>query len=345
MASGALTANAWVVGLTTPRGETMGGSVARKHHWIPQVYLKGFTKDRNKASQLYVVDCVARRSFNTLPANIGAQRDFNRVEVEDHDPNEVESGYSALETQLSGALDRLESSKSFSDTDDRILIFNLIALLAVRNPRMRESMRRSHEHQDKIISSMLVSSKELWEGTIRRAVADGYVKPDHGVSYEAFCDFIERDEYDVVVPTTAHVGQELKLLDGIIPYLAQRQWMLWVAPPESGGFLTCDHPVVLKWDGSVERKPPSPPGFAMQKSEVVFTLSRTLALSGVFGGPEGAFWANEGIMESINGMIIDNADRQVYATDDTFEYLLSSEQGTRTGNQLLHDWLKDLRMD
>jgi hypothetical protein len=323
----------------------MGGGAARRHHWIPQVYLKGFTKDRNKTSQLFVVDCVAKRSFNTPPANIGAQRDFNRVEVEDHDPNEVESAYSSLETQLNDALDRIESSKEFTDTDDRILIFNLIALLAVRNPRMRESMRQAHEHQDKIISSMLTSSKELWESTIRRAVADGYVKPDHGVSYEAFCDFIERGEYEIVVPTTEHVGQELKLLDGIIPYLAKRQWVLCVAPPESGGFLTCDHPVVLKWDWTGEREPPSPPGFAMQKSEVVFPLSRTIALSGVFDGQEGVCRVDAGMVESINGMIIDNADRQVYATNDAFKYLLSSEQGTRTGNQLLHDWLKDLRME
>jgi len=124
----------------------MGGAEARKHHWIPQVYLKGFTKDRNKGSQLYVVDCVAQKSFRVPPAKIEAQRDFNRRELEGHAPNAVESAYSVFETQLNDALDRIESSKKFDNANDRILIFNLIALLAVRNPRMRESMRRAHEH-------------------------------------------------------------------------------------------------------------------------------------------------------------------------------------------------------
>lgn len=39
------------------------------------------------------------------------------------------------------------------------------------------------------------------------------------------------------------------------------------------------------------------------------------------------------------------SERQVYATNDAFEYLLTSEQGTRVGNQLLHDWLKVLQAE
>jgi hypothetical protein len=36
--------------------------MARNHHWVPQSYLKGFSKGRSKNSQLHVVDAVARAS-------------------------------------------------------------------------------------------------------------------------------------------------------------------------------------------------------------------------------------------------------------------------------------------
>ena len=83
----------------------------------------------------------------------------------------------------------------------------------------------------------------------------------------------------------------------------------------------------------------------MQKSEVVFPLSRTLALAGVFDGQEGVCRVEAGMVEAINGMIIGNADWQIYATDDAFKYLLSIDQGSRTGDQLLLDWLSDLQTD
>lgn len=60
----------------------MTATMSRNHHWVPQCYLKGFTKGRSKKSLLYVTDFQAGRQFPTVPRNVAAGREFNRGEIE-----------------------------------------------------------------------------------------------------------------------------------------------------------------------------------------------------------------------------------------------------------------------
>ncbi len=50
--------------------------VARKHHYVPQCYLKGFVENREKP-RLFTVDVRTRRSFLANPENVAAERDFH----------------------------------------------------------------------------------------------------------------------------------------------------------------------------------------------------------------------------------------------------------------------------
>jgi Protein of unknown function (DUF4238) len=52
-------------------------AVAKKHHYVPQMYLSGFA---NAAGQLYAVNAEERKCFKPTPANIAAERDFNTIE-------------------------------------------------------------------------------------------------------------------------------------------------------------------------------------------------------------------------------------------------------------------------
>ena len=316
------------------------GNNARKHHWVPQCYLKGFTSDRNKSTQLYVVDGETRKSFRTPAANVAAQRDFNRVELDGHHPNSIEFALSGFETCVSEALDRIEAIGNISVKDDRLLVLNLIALLAVRNPRMRENMRGTRERLSEVIMDTLLSSKERWSAAIEKAKTAGYVKTtraDDG--YDEMRAFVEKGDYTIEIPTTDHVLSEFDQLDEILPYLVARKWTVFVADTKSGGFITCDHPVILKWDGTQEREPRSPPGFALRGTEVVFPLSRRLALSGMFDGDEDVCVVAADMVALINGMVIENAGRQIYAHDHTFQYFVNRQDGVRQGSSLVDDLL------
>lgn len=256
------------------------GNEARKHHWVPQCYLKGFAKSRSKKAKLHVIDAIAQKAFQATPRSVAWARDFNRIDVDKLPPNMIESGLSNFEGRVDRALERICIQRGFSNTDDRILVFNLIALLAMRNPRMRESWRQSQENVAKVIMDLTVSTKERYESSLASAKKAGVLSSGDDVTYEQAREFVARGEFKVDVPTTRHVDMEMKSVDTVLPLLLGRKWVLLIAPSNSGGFVTTDHPVVLQWTDTKDRGAFYPPGFGLRGTEVVFPLSHDL-------GPDG----------------------------------------------------------
>ena len=72
---------------------------ARRHHFVPQCYLKGFVRHRNKP-KLFVVDGRERRSFHTAPANVAAERDFHTIEIEGFPPDALENSFASFEADV-----------------------------------------------------------------------------------------------------------------------------------------------------------------------------------------------------------------------------------------------------
>lgn len=309
---------------------------ARNHHWVPQCYLRGFAKRPSKNAQLYVVDAVKDKAFVTTPRNVASERDFNRIDVDGMSPDHVESGYARFEGIASAALRRLCESRHFGNAEDHNLILNLIALLAIRNPRMRESSRRMHETIIKRAVELATATKDRFERSIAGAVRGGHVEPDHGLSYESMRDFVEQDRYTIDVPTTRHVEDELKRVDVVLPLLGRRCWMLLRAAPGTGGFVTSDHPVVLDWIDRRGRGTFQSTGHGLKSTEVIFPVSHDLVMYGQFEGRFGVLDVGLDVVTRINTDIIAHAQRQIYAKDDRFRYAITSGR-VRFGADLLRD--------
>lgn len=312
---------------------------AHNHHWVPQCYLKGFARSRSKKSKLWVVDALEHKMFQSNPRNVASARDFNKVELDGVDPNAIESGMSPFEGQVDQALKKICENREFSDDEDRALVFNLMALLAVRNPRGRETRRQFHEDVAKITMDLTLASRERYESSIARAVNDGFIDADQDVSYEQAREFFEGGEFKIEVPTTRHVLDEMKMLESVLPCLFKRNWLLLSAPADSGGFITTDHPVVLQWSDARDRGSFYSPGFGLPNTIVIFPLSHDLALSGSFEGREAAIDVSIEFVATINAIIIAHGHRQIYARDDRFQYM--NTQGVlRRGSDLLTDLAK-----
>ncbi|MBY0242340.1 MAG: DUF4238 domain-containing protein [Burkholderiaceae bacterium] len=311
-------------------------TISRNHHWIPQFYLKGFAKSPGKNAQVYVVDAVAGRSFMTAPKNVAVERDFNRVDVDGIAPDHIESGYAQFEGVAAAALRRLCERREFGSVEDHNLILNLIALLAMRNPRAREHWRRTRETLLKRTVDVAMATPTRFEKSMANAVRDGFVPPDHGLSFAEIRDFIEQDRYTIEVSTTQHVEDELRRIDVILPLLGQRHWILLRAAPGSGGFVTTDHPVILDWTEDRARGGFYPPGYGLRNTEVIFPVSQGLVMHGTFDGRHGGLDIDADLVARINTDIIRNAQRQVYARDERFRYMLASRQ-VRMGGDLLRD--------
>lgn len=315
------------------------GNEPRKHHWVPQCYLKGFAKSRSKKAKLHVIDAMARKTFEATPRSVAWARDFNRIETDGFPPNMIEHGLAGFEGQVDQALERICIKREFSNPDDRILVFNLMALLAVRNPRRRESTRKFHEDVAKKIMELTVATKERYESSLAGAKEAGVLNSGGDVTYEQARNFVERREFKVDVPTTRHVALEMQSIDTVLPLLVERKWILLIAPTNSGGFVTTDHPVVLQWADAKDKGAFYSPGFGVRGTEVIFPISHNLALSGTFEGQEGVIEATTEIVAATNGIVIAHGHRQVYARDDKFRYMITLGH-LRRGSDVLHDLAK-----
>jgi len=312
------------------------GGQARNHHWIPQCYLKGFSKNRSKNAKLFVVDTIGRKTFETIPRNVASARDFNRFDAPGVAPDHFESEYSRFEGLADKALERLCTTHHFGNDEDHNLILNLIALLVARNPLMRENSRQFQERALKLMMSITLATKDRYEASLTQAVRAGAVERDSDVTYESMREFVNGERYTIEIPTTRHVELELQLSSTVLPLLGQRDWLLIRAPTLTGGFVTCDHPVVLQWSEQKDRGASCSPGFALQGTDVIFTLSHELALLGTFGGENGEIDAVPDLVALINGIVISHAHRQIYAKDNRFRYATASGV-VRRGADIVQD--------
>lgn len=310
---------------------------ARNHHFIPQCYLKGFARNSSKNSKLLAIDLESKTAFGTNPKNIAVQRDFNRVDLDGLPMDALEQDYAKLEGRVAVALRAIEETKRFDDIAHLSSIVNLIAILAVRTPKGRESRRRIAERVVKDSFRKATASREAYDAHEELTREQRQAANISNFPYEVIKAYVDDDQYSIELPTMHHIEQELPMYREIFPYLRDRQWRLWIASTDSGGFVTSDHPVGVVWqenphDGSM-------PGFASPNSSVSFPLSKAMAISGHFDVQGGTYIASREQVAIINTITICFADRQVYSEDERFEYMWDGQIKRNSGAGLLNDLL------
>lgn len=310
---------------------------ARRHHYVSQCYLKGFTDGRSKKSKLLVYDREARKVFATKPSNVASERDFNRIDWEG-DPNVLEKMLANFEGDADRSLRRLDDGAPF-EGQDRENILQLVALFAIRTPRLREAWRRAQTQLAEHVMELALSSREMWESQVDQARENGVEFPG-GTSYEEVKAFFDSKQYTIEVARERHIHLEFHAISAVLPLLFERKWWLLRATSESGPFITSDLPVSITWDEP--EKIPAPmrlsPGYAMKRTSVTFPVSQDLALLGAFEIDDipGPVPAATQMVHAINGTSIGFAQRQMYAPKRQFSYIDGNHQ-VGDGRQLERD--------
>ena len=297
---------------------------ARHHHHIPQCYLRGFATGSGKKCRLAVANLENGIFFDTNPRNVAGERDFNRVELEGHKPDALESKLAGFEGEVATSLRNVAASRRF-EGDDRRNILNLIALLAVRSPQMREHIRQMSEDMLKRRLGLTLETKERWEAQ-QEKMADAGKRPAPGepaISYEEIKNFYDQDEYDINLNREYHIKLEFQMHDPILRALALRKWTLYTTDEDTGLFVTTDRPVMLTYTKPLEVQPlyRNSPGFGVAETEVMFPLTQHIILIGMFEGEDGLKKADTNTVAHANTKMIHGAYGQVYAPKRSVPHL------------------------
>jgi hypothetical protein len=306
--------------------------IARQHHFVPQCYLKGFAADRKKP-KLFVVGIHEKRSFIVPPSKIGVERDFHRIDAPGQPLDAFEKMFSGFESELSFALEKIITSRSIQNEQDRVYLFNFIGLLCVKTPRMREHIRQAYEQFSKITLGMMAAHPQAWEAEMERAKREGTMDADADTESIRRC--ILNNEFGFGVSTSGHLQIEFKMLYSILLYTFNRKWILCKAPQGITGFVTSDNPMCLMWADAEKRN--DSPGLGRRGTHIVFSISNELALIGGFELKDGEIDADETLVAQINGDIILHSNRQIYARDSDFRYRMRHHDKVMRGADLLHD--------
>jgi hypothetical protein len=312
--------------------------VARRHHFLPQCYLKGFSRprQRGKTHQVVVFDRNGK-SFTSNILNIAVKHDFNRVEIDGHTPDAFEQVMADFEGDLAPALNRILQAGNLKKTEDRALLLNFIGLISIRNPRHREMFRDFNERVMNMVMDLATSTKERWESQMKGARDAGYLKNTKSLSYEQMRDFVTKRDYRIELNTGFHIASELQGFDAILPTLFNRKWVSLTPPKDSSGFITSDHPVCLMFSDPNMRGQFRGPGHGLTGTEIIFPIGRRLAVVGAFELEEGDIELTDDNVAGVNGALVAYADRQVYANDVDFTYSRQYNEKPRRGAELVND--------
>jgi hypothetical protein len=299
---------------------------ARRHHFLPEAYLKGFAASVEQP-QLCVFDLTEGRMFLASPDNIAVRRDFNRVNLPDVPIDDLEGSLGRIESDVIGALRRIHVARSLDVVEDLNLVLNLVGLIWCRNPRQREATDDAMARLAAQITRSCLASRERYEATLGRP------RPDRPtpVPYEEMKAFVEGGGYKISATQNWHISLELPMAMEVIDVLARRKWALLRASSDSGGFVTCDHPVSLSWTTDV----PGPPTLVSANTVVTFPLSSELCLLGQVGGESQVVDLDRQNVARLNLITICNAHRHVFASDDRFYFMAPSGESIQEGRSLL----------
>ena len=287
---------------------------ARKHHYLPQGYLAAFTDTGHKSGKLYVFDVSNGTRFRTSPKNVAAERDFNRVNLENVSADCIEKAWSPFEGRAVKAIRNVIRTEQFPDQENYNDILNLLCLIAVRNPRLRRSYNRFLSQVYQKIAGVLASDKEIYEYHLKKAQESGDVAR-RDVSFEEMKRFIEGGRYRIEVPKEANLEAEVRAFDGLFPLLGRRMWSVLVAPKSGPNFISCDHPVVLAWKNPDSRRPI---GYGMQNTEVFLPLASRIGFYGVYEDHlDPTVKIKSAAVAMMNRWVTENADRHVFSSEGT----------------------------
>jgi hypothetical protein len=294
--------------------ETLDKPTARRHHYVPQGYLAGFTHTGTKGGQFFVLDVNTGESFRTSPKNVAAERDFNRIDIEGRSPDAIERALAPFEQKALDAIRRTIAASEFPNPKDCNFILNFLGLIAVRNPRFRGLFNRAREHTVNVISDKLASDKKVWEHHMRKARKAGEHIPDT-VSFEDFKSFVEERRYRIEFLPQGNLPVEFRAFDEVLPILGQRTWSQFIAPADGPEFVCSDHPVTLVWKNGQR----GPVGYALQETEVFFPLGRSVGFYGTFEEfVRPVVRLRPDNVARLNRRVAVNADRHVYSAQSVF---------------------------
>lgn len=257
----------------------------KKHHFVPESYLSGFTLSNRKNGKLWVIDQLKISIRPSTPKNEAHKRYLYRVKVmPEGDEFGVEKGLSQFEGLSIPVLKEIGKSRCIPSGKKYNLLMNYLTLQIVRTPKFRANLERmSSELYDKVGKTglyIITQSKEYFDKYIDDMLRRKPHLKKTDFDYDKIKDSIKNITIGANIDQNYHVKHSLKTIDTILPLLGKRKWSILTPENNDSYFITSDNPVVLTW--SDPKNNDLPLGFGLLGTDVIFPITKSVAIIGRF---------------------------------------------------------------
>ncbi len=207
----------------------------KKHHYVPEFYLKGFCRD----GMLWMHDRAENTYKRLSPEILGIKKNFYAFTDEDGRRDvSAEKKLSRVENSAAPVIRKLEAGQqiTFEENCDLALF---VALMSYRVPDFEQEHKEWHDTVVKAIHKQMFPSVEAVKAQISRQGKD----PDDEAAQNIF-EMIQDETYDVVTNKPYYIAQILDLGLNTAQQLASMSWLL-IHAPEGAAFITSDDPFLL----------------------------------------------------------------------------------------------------
>lgn len=289
---------------------------ARRHHYLPESYLAGFTASGRKDDFLYVFDLESEdgQVEKRRPRNVAFEKDYHRLDWPGLPRDFLEKGvWGKLESELAPVIRRVGQCEHVSGEDiDSLLHF--VALCAVRVPSMRDAGTTMIEGATGSSLSDAVRKKHAWQLILRWSA-----EKDLGWGEDELRAMIRAPDLGRGPQQWWAFLNTVMNQDVLLGQLSKRKWCLWAAPSDDAHFICCDDPFTIFHAPPVI--PYRTPRFDEPGTVVTFPLSRSTVLVGTFDSEEGIADVGVKTAANTNTNTISSARRFLYSPTADFVWL------------------------
>ncbi len=185
----------------------------KRHHFVPQFYLIGFTKVGTAEGTLHVLDQRRLKQWSSTPANVALEKGFYSVDLPSVDAAVVERALSRLEAEFAPVVRNIAEMRSLPSDDAFGTLISFIAVMAARVPVVKSTISTFLED--------VANKQEIMRREIARR--QGYAEG----AAESVEKHNETNEAASLCNQTMHVQLMLEMVPTLIPLLGERNWSLW----------------------------------------------------------------------------------------------------------------------
>lgn len=295
----------------------------KRQHFLPEFYLKGFTKD----GMIAVFDRELNEIRVQQPKNTGVIGHFYTIEdTEGRKRFELEQLLQEYEDKAIPVIRKL-TAKEGINADERTDLAIFVALAAFRTPDIVDSLKAFNSDLiGDMVKGIFADVEDVKERMRRKADASSTEEELEAEAHE-LVEYAQSGQYEVTTNHMWAVSMAMKMAFNIAPILAGRDWAVVHRDNEKKSFVTTDASVLLTTVAPREKSFWGI-GFGNTDALVLFPLTGSciLAMYGSHGDLQHKMAGAEQIRH-INLALADHCQRFVIGREETLVRSLADHLG------------------